>query len=200
MAFDDAALVTLRDFLREASRVIPYEDVACEASVAGSIAMRHDVDHSIDKAVHFAEWENAHSFKSTYFILHSAPYWDHSDHFKRQVALIDELGHEVGLHNDALCAMEGDMIAAAELLVMRKVELEDIVGHAIGGIADHGGAPHTNGDIWDNYEPDDLGFDYEAYQLQKSTNTYISDNQGRWRSPLRMAQTFMLVHPTWWPV
>ena len=83
-----------------------------------------------------------------------------------------------------------------------KKQIEDSLStdYSLLGIADHGGSPHTNGDIWNHYTPEYFGFEYEAYQLQKTANTYISDNQGKWRSPLKHAQTYMLVHPTWWPV
>lgn len=63
---------------------------------------RHDVDHDIDNAVRFARAEAERSIKSCYLILHTARYFDYSDHLAECIAEIYHLGHEVGFHNNAL--------------------------------------------------------------------------------------------------
>jgi hypothetical protein len=204
MSFTKDDLEDLDAFLMRATQIVPYIDVARGVAPAGSIALRHDVDHSIEKALLFAEWEAKRGYCSTYYVLHSADYYQHDRANTyaccKQIIL---MGHELGFHNDALCAVGGDVVEAAGLIIEERQRLQEAMlptHYSVLGIADHGGSPFTNGDIWNTYTPESLGFEYEAYQLQKTANTYISDNQGTWRSPLKHAQTFMLVHPTWWPV
>jgi hypothetical protein len=200
MAFTAFDLEDLDNFLSD-SDTCTYIDVARGDVGIGEIALRHDVDHSIEKAHRFAEWESTRNYRSTYFILTTAPYYD-DPNLSTYLNEMIEMGHEIGFHNDALCAVDGDVVAAAEYILHHKKKIEQSLSkhYSLLGVADHGGSPHTNGDIWNHYTPEYFGFEYEAYQLQKTANTYISDNQGKWRSPLKYAQTFMLIHPTWWPV
>ena len=202
MAFNTADLDELRDFLFTAPAVVPYIDVQRGVAPTGAIAMRHDIDHSITKALDFARWEEDNGFRSSYFVLTTAPYYADKTILFECINEMVMLGHEIGFHNDALCHMDGDVVAAAEYIITERKAIQEglNVHYSLLGIADHGGAPHSNGEIWDHYTPEALGFEYEAYQLQKTANTYISDNQGRWRAPLKHAQTFMLVHPCHWPV
>ena len=202
MSFTEHDLSDLRDFLLTAPAVVPYIDVQRGVSPPGAIAMRHDIDHDITKALSFARWEEDNGFRSSYFVLTTAPYYEDKTILFECLNEMVKLGHEIGFHNDALCYMDGDVVAAAEYIFTERKAIQDglDVHYSLLGIADHGGAPHANGDIWEHYTPESLGFEYEAYQLQKTANTYISDNQGRWRSPLKHAQTYMLCHPTWWPV
>jgi len=202
MVFVKENLYELADFLLAAPATIPYIEVSRNQSPAGSIALRHDVDHSILQALAFARWEESYDFRSTYYVLPTADYWTDKVVLYECINEIVSLGHEIGLHNDALCYTNGDVVEAANQIILWRQEIMENINfhYSILGIADHGGAPHTNGDIWDHYTPEALGFEYEAYQLQRSANTLISDNQGRWRAPLKHAQTFMLVHPIHWPI
>jgi len=202
MPFTQDDLLDLEKFLKTATEVVPYINVSRGEAKPGSIAMRHDIDHSIEQAYNFALWEHQRGFKSTYFVLTTAPYYEDKvtlfDHLNSMIAL----GHEIGFHNDAMCHVDGDPLRASDYIIDERKTIQDGLKHhySLLGVADHGGAPHDNTEIWEHYPPESFGFEYEAYQLQHSTNTYISDNQGRWRNPLEHAQTFMLVHPTWWPV
>lgn len=191
-------------FLSSATDVVPYITVARDNAPPGSIALRHDIDHSLEKAHRFAQWESLRGYRSSYFILTTADYWNGDANDFAMLDDIIDMGHEVGFHNDAMNApgVDGDVSKAAKYINEQIDILESGLSkhYSILGCADHGGSPHKNPDLWGFYDPAVFAFEYEAYQLQKSTNTYISDNQGRWRSPLEHAQTFMLVHPTWWPV
>lgn len=204
MAFTSYDLEELDVFLAGATDVVPYITVARRNSPPGSIALRHDIDHSLEKAHRFAQWEALRGYRSSYYVLTTADYWkaDAND-----FALLDdmiEMGHEIGFHNDAMNApgVEGDVVKASEYIKEQLYIIEKGLKkhYSLLGVADHGGSPYKNPDLWDWYDPESIGFEYEAYQLQKTSNTYISDNQGKWRSSLKHAQTFMLIHPTWWPV
>ena len=49
------------------------------------IGLRHDVDNEIDSSVAFAQWEADRGYRSTYYILHSAPYWQDKTLLRKSV-------------------------------------------------------------------------------------------------------------------
>lgn len=200
--FTESDLIEFEDFLNYTSAVVPYIDVARGLAPPGSIAMRHDVDHDIVKARRFAEWEELRGFRSSYYILTTAGYYNDKEVLFNCLDAMIDMGHEIGFHNDALSAMDGDVIAAADhIRVERKVIEDGLYRHySLLGVADHGNRSHVNSDIWKHFTPEALGFEYEAYKLQRSSKTYISDNRGEWSSPLSVVQTYVLTHPIWWPI
>jgi hypothetical protein len=67
------------------------------------VAVRHDVDDNpgaFDTALEMGRWEFEHGYSTSYYLLHTAGYWD-STNLVRALEL-QELGHEVGLHVNAL--------------------------------------------------------------------------------------------------
>ena len=65
--------------------------------------IRHDVDHDIWTAKKMALIESENNIKSTFFILHTAPYFRND--LKQTIKIcreIQSLGHEIGLHNDLI--------------------------------------------------------------------------------------------------
>lgn len=77
------------------------ETIAAGDTDARTIGLRHDVDNELASALAFARWEAARGYRSTYFLLHSAPYWDAGD-LPAAVTGLLALGHEVGIHNNAI--------------------------------------------------------------------------------------------------
>ena len=72
------------------------------------VVLRHDTDGDIDNAVRFAEWEAARGYRASYYVLHTD--WYYRDGFAgppsryvlRALERIQHLGHEIGLHNNAI--------------------------------------------------------------------------------------------------
>ena len=73
------------------------------------IGLRHDVDNDLDLAFQFSETESNLGFRSTYFILHTAPYYlansnNMSVHSDKIIPVLktmqDERNFEIGWHND----------------------------------------------------------------------------------------------------
>ena len=93
----------LDGLLAKAARVVAIEDVFDGARDANVIGLRHDCDSgdSLRIATHMAAWEAERGYRSTYFLLHSSPYWL-SDDFESHVEEILSYGHEVGIHVNAL--------------------------------------------------------------------------------------------------
>ncbi|MFN2468626.1 MAG: hypothetical protein ABR521_10920 [Gaiellaceae bacterium] len=96
------------------------------------VGLRHDVDDRLDSALAFARLEAARGLRATYFLLHTAPYWP-DGRFRE----LQELGHEVGLHNDAVTVhARTGADPVAELA--RALETLRAQGLDVVGVAAHG--------------------------------------------------------------
>lgn len=208
-SFSGLDLSILDQFLIH-KRVKSLIDVVHNLGGPGTVAMRHDVDHSIEHAIKFAQWEHKRGYRSTYFILHTAWYYKDWQKTVRLAKEIEALGHEIGFHNDSIGVAvrtgaegAGTITEVAKTVIFHELERWVDVGFEIRGCADHGGGyPDLQTTFWTYHIPQDFGFEYEAYRLMAGQN-YISDNRGKWNAPLQVVegkQTHMLVHPCHWPL
>lgn len=207
MSFTVDDLNTLERFLW-GLRVVPLIEAAEGDDY--DIALRHDVDHSIEKAMRFATWEHNRGIRSTYFLLHTAPYWQDWRSLVRVAHMMELMGHEVGIHHDALGEVVREYGADADApdelacgILVEAIGRLRSEGLTIRGAAAHGSGSADNVEFMRRVTPERFDLAYEAYLLKRETSDYISDNRGRWRSPLvhtpgRPAQ--VLVHPIHWPV
>jgi hypothetical protein len=156
-----------------------------------------------------AAWENERGYRSTYFILHSAPYWQDKRLLRASVAEIAAYGHEVGIHNAALSEAVRDGTDARVTLAEAILELR-AMGHTITGTVAHGasecydnrgrlqivndemftecgrpgmGAPDRSvGNCTIQPTPlREFGLDYDANWLARGM--YLSDSSGNWSAP-----------------
>jgi len=101
------------------------------------IALRHDVDHSLDAALELAWREAQLGICSSYFILHDADYMDCPE-TPRKLRQMESFGHEIGLHTNFLAQwVRGeidDMAAAIESTLERMRGW----GLTVEGVAAHG--------------------------------------------------------------
>jgi hypothetical protein len=188
------------------------------------IGLRHDCDNVIVPAVHMAKWEADRGYRSTYYILHTAPYWQDKHLLVRSLDQIALYGHEIGIHNDAITVQLETGQPAAEVLAEAIDELRSY-GHTIRSTVAHG---HRRCSI-DRYVNDEMfegcyrkdygpisrlgvdttplsafGLDFDANWIPRGD--YLSDSGGRWSQPFHdvaaawptKGQLHMLVHPDWW--
>ena len=102
----------LRALLERADEVVPIRDAFARRDdwPERFLALRHDMDHDLENSVRLAEWEAEHGFKATYYVLHTDWYWgdaatgEPSSFVLRALDRIASLGHEIGLHNNAITA------------------------------------------------------------------------------------------------
>jgi hypothetical protein len=200
--------------------VVPMREFA---RGAGDVALRHDVDSRLDSALELARLEHARGLRATYFVLHTAPYWNEGDLVAR-VRRVQDLGHEVGFHNDLLTVERvhgGDGRAALEeaLARLRGAGIEVTGAAAHGSPWCHRLGYHNNYVFtgWDEPQPGfpsrdaprklnpaEFGLDYEAYHVPH--DAYFSDARfvnGRRAHPAGLdlepgRRTIVLVHPCHW--
>ena len=101
--FTPEDLYELGELFALADRVVPMRDVAKGDTGPGTIGLRHDVDDnagSLDTALRLGEWEFERGIASTYYLLHGAHYW--GDGMLIAAGELEEQGHEIGLHVNAI--------------------------------------------------------------------------------------------------
>jgi hypothetical protein len=99
---DDLEELDVR-LLSRAKRVVPMRDISKGDTDPRVIGLRHDVDDNVgsfETALRLAEWEFERGYSSTYFLLHGSHYWN--EEMLREAPRFEELGHEVGIHVNAL--------------------------------------------------------------------------------------------------
>lgn len=126
--------------LSRAAKVVALEDVFDGERGSDVIGLRHDCDSrgSLETATHMAAWEAERGYRSTYYILHSAPYWDQPD-FAYDLADIAACGHEIGIHVNALAESlrTGD---DPDLILHQAIGRLRDLGYRVRGAAGHGDA------------------------------------------------------------
>lgn len=78
--------------------VVPLRELAGAPRDRPVVGLRHDVEERFASALEMAELEHSHGVRSTYFVLHTAPYYGRG--LLPGLRLLQDLGHEVGWHND----------------------------------------------------------------------------------------------------
>jgi hypothetical protein len=205
-------------------RVVPLRELRAARRDQPLVGLRHDVDERLDNALRFAELEHRRGLRATYFVLETAGYWREPDLVER-LRRLQELGHEVGWHNDlvTLALVEGvDPVAHLhdELGRLRRA------GIAVAGAAAHGSIwchllRYDNNAFFSDFPearaPADefrrgslaeFGLDYEAYHLGE--DRYFSDSRFdehgvRWHPGLLRLEELVpgesavvLIHPCNW--
>ena len=188
----------------------------------GDTALRHDVDGRFESALELARREHARGLRATYFVLHTAPYWDREDLVER-LRELQALGHEVGWHNDLVTLA---LVHGVDPGPYLRGELERLRGGGIDvvGVAAHGSPwchrlgfhndyafadlPQPRPGFPRRFDPigtlADFGFAYDAYSLGE--DAYFSDSRferGRRAHPADFQlepgkRTIVLTHPCHW--
>jgi hypothetical protein len=230
MRFGPADLERVEELLEGALAVVPMRRVYEGMTDEHVIGLRHDIDDNVgalETAVKIALWEHERGYRSTFYFLHTASYFDRMDALEHAVDTIAACGHEIGIHANAIAAAlrvggDPDHILAEGLWRLRGF------GHPVVGVAAHGDEMcHRCGFVNDEQfvecprpecgEPDRLlrfdghtvrltprrlasfGLRYDTHRLPHGR--YLSDSGGRWNEPFPgygSGQLHMLWHPDWW--
>lgn len=194
--------------LQRAHAVISLREVVAGNHQPTAIALRHDVDDneaSFQTAQTMARWEKERGYRSTYYVLHTASYWNGEPFFRAGLEEIALAGHEIGIHVNAIAHALETGGNANEILDAALEELRGW-GHAVTGAASHGDrlcgvAGFINYDQFTEcarpdvdahrqlahrgrsltLEPmplDAFGLAYEAYHIPRGP--YLTDSGGSW--------------------
>lgn len=226
--FQQDDLEALDGLLSKAEMVVPMDMIAAGETSPRVLGLRHDVDNFIEPAVAMAEWEADRGYTSTYFILHTAAYWQDKYLLQTSLERIADCGHEIGFHLNALTAAIKTHRDPLEILEESVAELRGYGYHVTGVVAHGDNACYQHGFINDELflesaRPDQgppdrtvggvklapvsrelFGFEYDPNWLPRAA--YLSDSGGRWSHQFDDiaagfpfdGQLHMLVHPDWW--
>lgn len=195
--------------LDKAVSVTTMAQIAAGQDWPAVIGLRHDVDNVIEPAVDFARWEADRGYKSTYYILHSAPYFGDKRLLRDSLEQIAGYGHEIGLHNNAISiaiqtGVDPRQILAEALSELRSYgfDIRSTVAHGDRLCYDASGrVQFVNDELFDSCARPQLGapdrtvagitlnpvplslfgLEFDANWLARSA--YISDSGGRWNDP-----------------
>jgi hypothetical protein len=145
-AFGPDDLARLETLLRGAEAVIPAREVVelpPAQRTASVVVLRHDMDSDVENSVRFARWEADRGFRATYYVLHSDWYYraaskgPPSRFVLKALDRIAAMGHEIGLHNNALAVAlrtgrDPVEVLATELRYLRERGF-DVIGSAAHG-------------------------------------------------------------------
>jgi hypothetical protein len=195
--------------LEQAVAVVPMGHLNGGQRWPHVIGLRHDVDNVIEPAVAFAAWEADRGYRSTYYILHTAPYWQDKGLLVRSLELIAGCGHEIGIHNNAISAALTTKKDPRMILAEAVAELRGY-GFDIRGTVAHGDplcygpdgmVRFVNDEMFTECERPTIGrpersvagvdirpvplstfdLDYDANWLGR--RVYLSDSGGAWSDP-----------------
>lgn len=169
-----------------------------------TFCIRHDEDWDMAHSLALARAENRLGLKSVYYLNNTCDYFDYSQAFADQCKELVDLGHQVGLHYNAL---EEYILKGTPIIDILSKPLDFLRGN---GIKVNGGSAHgsrvcrdnrvINFEIWKEFETSDVaimkrspkfngdigferiplssvGFEYDASLLPHES--YISDSSGR---------------------
>jgi hypothetical protein len=208
-------------------RVVPLREFREAPRDRVVVGLRHDVDDRLESALSLAALERRCGLRSTYFLLHTAAYY-------RRAALsgflrLQELGHEVGWHNDLVTlecvqGVEPRAYLSGELAWLRGAGLEVVGAAAHGSYWGHR-LGYSNNAFFRDFEGEvdrvggttlakgtlaEFGLEYDANLLGE--DHYFSDARfdaagRRWHpdyldlSVYRPGESvILLVHPCHWDV
>jgi hypothetical protein len=188
-------------------RVTSFEhyDPAAEQS----LILRHDVDYTLDGVLEFAQIEHALGARASYlFRVHADEYNLFSCTAFSLVRAIRNLGHEIGLHFEAMNAGRALNIDPTVLLKREKAVLETILGYEVHTCSEHreiSGVVHSTPLYHEQFDPYAAGFKFFAMDPRYcSEMKYLSDSNAHWREgdPTvhygKHRRMQVLIHADWW--
>jgi len=157
--------------------------------------IRHDVDYDLDQAIDLAWFEMDNGMMSTFFLLHTAGYFDYSYEFDRKITKLLAMGHAIGFHNDLLGVWSekgGDVYKILQPPLNFLRQITPVTSTSSHGKREYYDRNFINYEVWQEYDSsqnegypvkwDQISLKYvglnEAYFLPYTH--YFSDSGGNW--------------------
>jgi hypothetical protein len=174
-----------------------------------TVILRHDVDYTLNGVLQLAEIETELGITATYlFRVHAHEYNCFTPHVYSLIKQLKSLGHEIGLHFEAMTIGRALGLHPPDLLKVEKRVLEDIIGAQVLTASEHrdiSQVVHQTPNYHDVFDPLDAGFvNYALDPRFFNKMKYLSDSNGLWREgdPTwhydHHHRMQVLVHPDWW--
>ncbi len=174
------------------------------------ILLRHDIDFNIERALEVAKIDNNLGIKATYFVrLHAKDY--NPFEFKAYTILreILKMGHEIGLHSEALDVSHITKENPVEIFKREKEILESILNIKIASAAQHGDFTGISRNyanyFFGKYKKEDVRILYQPFEDRFfKAMKYISDSLGSWREGCmcqhigKFDRLQICTHPNYW--
>lgn len=180
-----------------------------DSSNLKTIILRHDVDYTLDGVLHAAKIEKGLGCTATYlFRLHSEYNLFNCVNWNVVQQLVD-MGHEIGLHFEAMNVGRALNINPVMLIKKQKDILESMLGEKVLTASEHrdiSGQIHNTPLFHDKYDPyQSGGFSFYAMDPKYCKEMkYLSDSNAHWREGdlLEHIDSFnrfqVLIHLDWW--
>jgi hypothetical protein len=124
-------------YLQHFAQTVTMAELHARPEVADLIALRHDVDHDLDAALEMSFWEHCRGFRATYFVLPDAGYWQDA-RLLDKLLQIQDFGHEIGLHLNALTQWHQGKIADPGQYLGDILDMLRVAGLNVIGVSAHG--------------------------------------------------------------
>jgi hypothetical protein len=180
-----------------------------DSSIERTLIMRHDVDYTLNGVSQLALIESELGVSATYFFrVHAHEYNCFTPHVYQLIHALKGLGHEIGLHFEAMTIGRALNVSPTRLLQQEKTVLEAITGLEIRSASEHrdiSQVVHETRNYHDHFDPLEAGF--KNYALERrffKDMKYLSDSNGFWREGdpsvhlTKYPRFQVLVHPDWW--
>jgi len=174
-----------------------------------TIIMRHDVDYTLNGVLELAEIEFDRGCTATYlFRVHADEYNLFSCLAATLVQQLRQMGHEIGLHFEAMNVGRALGLDPPSLLLREKKVIESIFGFPVRTCSEHrelSGQIHSTPLFDELYDPYAAGFDFYSMDRRFCQDMkYLSESNANWREgdPLKHygkhPRMQILIHPDWW--
>lgn len=202
--FDDFTENNYRAMLRLAKSKFEFLFLGENKKQSQGILWRHDIDHSIERALQMAKIEAEEDIKSTYFLyLHSEMYSIFEKETLSQIQEILSLGHRIGLHFDITFYAPQNAEDVVDNIEFEKNIIERLLSLNLGYISFH--FPQFENHLINWRQESFCGMINTYSQSITDNYEYISDSNGFWRfkrleDVLKTStkDLHVLIHPLWW--
>jgi len=176
---------------------------------AKTVIMRHDVDYTLNGVRQVAQIERDLGVTSTFcFRVHAHEYNLFAPHVQELVGEIREMGHEIGLHFEAMAVGRALNRSPRDLMQLEKLIIEQAAGVPVKTASEHRDISHVVHET--DYFHDKfsvLEFGFENFSMEDRffrEMKYLSDSNAVWREGDLLehlddhSRLQVLVHPDWW--
>ena len=168
---------------------------------AKPVIFRHDIDHSLDKAIEIAKIEHKNGVRSTFFVLIVTDFYNALSKRSYEILKeIDGMGHEIGLHFNERRYAINDVKDLEENIRAEMTILGKVLNKPVKTVSMHIPSKWI---LENDIKFDGIVNSYSKKYLQDFK--YLSDSQMHWREDVlsiiqenRYGKLHILTHPVWY--